>query len=82
MYLCQYRDILGVPRKGFHSLRIFDLAALDLIGTLGIAIILLYLYNELSIINIIMVFFLLWAIGTIFHVIFCVHTPITGLFGY
>lgn len=33
-------DLFGIPREGVHSWRIFDFAAVDVIGTIAIAFIL------------------------------------------
>ena len=36
MSLCKYSDILGVPKKGVHSYRIFNIAIILLGGSLSI----------------------------------------------
>lgn len=37
MLLCRYKDVFGVPGQGAHSIRVFGLAAVDVVGTAGIA---------------------------------------------
>ena len=34
---CPYANIFGVPREGFHSLRLFGFAFNDVMGTLALA---------------------------------------------
>lgn len=77
MSLCQYKNIFGVPRKGFHELRFLDLAALDLLGTLGIAILLVYFFYDMNLKNVTLAFLAVWALGTALHLLFCVVTPVT-----
>ena len=38
--LCKYKDILGVPGKGVHSFRIFNIAIVDVLLTIIAAYIL------------------------------------------
>ena len=37
--LCKYKDALGEPRKGVHSIRIFDFAAIDILLTVLVSVI-------------------------------------------
>lgn len=38
MFLCKYKDALGIPRQGFHEARIsgLDIALNDTLGTIGL----------------------------------------------
>jgi hypothetical protein len=78
--LCKYKDALGVPRKGIHALRIpwVDLAAVDVIGTLVIAVAVAK-WLEVSFLTSLIVVMLL-AIAL--HRVFCVDTRVAvAIFG-
>ena len=32
-YFCKYKDVLGEPKKGLHSYRVFDIAVMDVLLT-------------------------------------------------
>lgn len=69
---CQYKDIFGPPNTGFHSTRLFGLAANDLIGTIIIALTIAY-FNKLNYVYTILITF----IFVIFiHRLFCVNTAL------
>jgi len=81
MTLCKYKNILGESGKGIHSIRIFNIAVIDVILTIigGILIQtfllkICHFYIELSIILI-----LLFGIGILLHRLFCVRTTIDKL---
>ena len=67
MNLCRYKDILGVPGEGVHSLRVFGLAIVDVLATIAVA----YVMK----IPVWLAFFL----GIILHRMFCVRTTIDKL---
>jgi len=73
--LCKFKDSLGKPRKGSHSLRIpiLDVAAVDLILTILVAWGISY-YFDYSFWYIFLAFFVL---GFIMHKLFCVDTKFT-----
>jgi len=76
---CQYKDILGEPRKGIHEIRLFDFAIVDIILTfiLAYGLTLLTGYDYW----IMLLFSFLLAI--ILHWLFCVDTRLNVmLFGY
>lgn len=84
MNLCQYKDALGEPRKGFHSIRLFDFAVLDIVGTFILAYLLslfirmVFGYNLNYIISVIFVF----CLAIFLHWLFCVNTKLNiMLFG-
>ena len=37
-YFCKYKDILGKPGEGVHSYRLFDIAIIDVVLTIGLAL--------------------------------------------
>lgn len=74
---CQYRDILGKVGEGPHSLRIFDIAIVDVILTIiGAYVINLFVFPNCKYLLVLLVLFLL---GIILHRIFCVRTTIDKL---
>jgi len=86
--LCEYRDFFGQPEKGFHSVRLFNVAILDVLGTFVLAWLMTrFSFNrqalETSAIGklgwwkryaIILLFLL--ALGEFFHWFFCVPTNV------
>jgi hypothetical protein len=75
--LCQYKNILGVPSKGIHSYRFFNIAVADVILTfLGAYFIKLLIFKQCSYWIILFLFFIL---GIILHKLFCVQTTIDKL---
>jgi hypothetical protein len=70
--LCPYKYIFGEPNKGVHSHRLFDLAIVDVLGTVVIAYgISKYFKKEFK--EVLLAVFLL---GIILHRLFCVRTTI------
>ena len=72
---CNYKDIFGKPNEGVHSIRIFNLAIIDVLFTI-IAAYLISIYFSVSFF---ITLFLLFLLGIIFHYIFCVKTTIDKL---
>ena len=73
--LCKYRNALGVPGKGAHSIRLGDVAIVDVIMTLLGAYIIAY-FTRTSFAWTAAGFFIL---GIILHRLFCVRTTIDKL---
>ncbi len=80
--LCAYSDIFGKPNQGVHSYRIFNIAIVDVVGTIAIAY-LIYIYlkkkyphKKISYNQILIILFIL---GIIMHRLFCVRTTIDKL---
>lgn len=73
--LCKYRDALGVPGKGAHSIRLGGVAVMDVVFTLIGAYIISY-YARASFAWTAAGLFLL---GIILHRLFCVRTTIDKL---
>lgn len=78
MNLCNYKDALGVPGKGVHSYRIFNIALVDVIMTIIGAWMLAYIFKWSFPVTLVCLFIL----GIILHKIFCVKTTVDKfLFG-
>ncbi len=72
MDLCKYKNALGVPGKGIHSYRIFNIAIADVIMTLIAALIISYFFK----ISFIKTSICLFIIGILLHRLFCVRTTV------
>jgi len=68
--LCRFKDILGTPGEGFHSLRVGGFAALDIAGTLLVGLLLAKIFSK----NIVLMTVLAFIIGEALHWVFCVDT--------
>lgn len=76
--LCAYKHIFGKEKEGVHSIRIFDIAVIDLLLTVIAAGVIAYL----SKINFVVVLILLLLLGIAFHRAFCVNTTVNrAIFG-
>lgn len=73
--LCKYKNALGIPGQGIHSLRIFGIAVADVIMTIIGAFFLSWVLNWKFGKTLIGLFIL----GIILHRIFCVKTTIDKL---
>jgi hypothetical protein len=70
--LCKYQNILGKPKEGIHKYRIFNIAIVDVLLTIILALIISYIFN----INFLITLFILFLLGILMHRIFCVKTTI------
>ena len=78
MDLCKYKDILGVPGKGFHNHFFFGFAILDVLATLIVS----YIISKKMEIMLFKVFLFFIVLGIILHKLFCVETVLNNiLFG-
>jgi hypothetical protein len=78
MNLCQYSSLFGLPGKGIHSYRIFDIAIADVIQTLIGAFIISYFFK----ISFLYTSIFLFVLGIFLHRLFCVKTTVDKmLFG-
>jgi hypothetical protein len=75
MNLCKYKNILGIPRQGAHSYRIFNIAIVDVLLTLILGYIISYIYK----ISFVKTCVILFILGIILHRVFCVRTTIDKL---
>lgn len=75
---CQYKDVLGRPRDGFHKARLFGFARNDLLGTLAIAaIIALIFYRRTFWYSFLITFVILMLVAIFLHRLFCTNTTLT-----
>lgn len=70
--LCKYKNALGVPGKGIHSYRVFNIAIADVIMTLIGA----YIISRIFKISFLWTSVGLFITGIILHRLFCVKTTI------
>ena len=71
----KYSEIFGKPNTGFHSFRVFDIAILDLLGTILISGLISVSFNF----NFLIVLIFLLVLGILLHRLFCVNTTINKL---
>jgi hypothetical protein len=77
-FLCKYKNIFGEEQKGIHSIRLFNIAIVDLIMTVIVA----YIVSNKYKLSFWKVMIYLMIAGIILHRIFCVNTTINKtLFG-
>jgi hypothetical protein len=69
---CPYRDIFGKVKTGVHQYRIFNIAVVDVLGTILIA----FLISRQHFWYVLIALFIL---GIILHRLFCVRTTIDKL---
>ena len=74
--LCEYKDILGKVGQGAHSIRIFNIAIVDVLLTIIAAYIIHLLAPSYRFLSVLLILF---ASGIILHRIFCVRTTVDKL---
>ena len=74
--LCQYKNIFGKVGKGIHSIRICNIAVIDVLLTVFGAFIIHLFFQKY---NYFIFLLFLFIIGIILHRIFCVKTTIDKL---
>jgi len=75
MSLCKYKGIFGEPNTGVHKIRLFNFAVFDVVAT----IILGYFFSKMTKLNLALSIVLMFILGIIVHVIFCVKTTLGGI---
>lgn len=76
--LCQYRDIFGKPNQGVHQYRFMNIAIVDLLLTVAIAIFIGYLIHK----NWLLILLILLLLAIFIHRLFCVNTALNvAIFG-
>lgn len=73
---CKYKNIFGEPGKSVHSYRLYDIAVVDVLCTVILALLIKRSLPEKSFICILISLFIL---GIIMHRMFCVRTTIDKL---
>ena len=87
MVLCKYANILGVPKEGIHSYRIFNIAIFDVILMFVLIIVSFYIgvyfgWIQRSIWTFVFLTMFWFVIGVILHRVFCVNSTINkAIFG-
>jgi len=81
MSLCKYKNVLGEPNTGIHSVRIFNIAIFDVLATILVGVLLhQYIIVEWlemsSSIKLWMVLVVLFALGILLHRLYCVRTTV------
>ena len=74
MNLCQYSKIFGESNKGAHSIRVFNLAIVDIISTFILALVIKFLFFRN--INYFIILLFCFLLGIISHRLFCVKTTV------
>lgn len=75
MSLCKYKNALGIPNKGIHKYRLFNIAIVDVIFTIIGGFILSKTFN----IKMYKITLFLFILGIVLHRLFCVRTTIDKL---
>jgi hypothetical protein len=77
MYLSEYKDIFGKPREGVRSIRILDIAVIDVIFVIIVSLSISYYmrYNHL------LTFVIIFLLGIFFHWLFGVETTVMKYIG-
>ncbi len=77
MTLCKYKDVLGIPKQGFHKTRLFGFALYDILGTIIIAFLIAFFFYKNNLLKAFLIILLiLILLGIILHRIFCVNTTL------
>jgi len=81
--LCNYKNLFGEPGKGAHSIRIFNIAIIDVLSTIILAFVIHQIILErwlgIYTVSIWIVLGLCFLAGIIAHRLFCVRTTIDKL---
>lgn len=72
---CEYSNIFGEPGQGIHSIRLFNIAMVDVIATILVA----YLISKYFSIDYTITLITLFVCGIILHRLFCVRTTVDKL---
>lgn len=75
MSLCQYKDIFGKIGEGIHSIRLLNIAIMDVVFTIIVAFVISWLFG----VSFLCVLLILFLLGIILHHVFCVRTTIDVL---
>ena len=72
MNLCKFKDMFGNPNTGLHSIRIFNIAIVDVLLTVALAYIIANVFHT----RIYVTLLVLFVSGIILHRLFCVKTTV------
>ena len=73
--LCKYNHILGVESQGVHSVRVLNIAMVDVLATLLVGALISYYFK----VNLYLIWLILFILGILLHRLFCVNTTINKL---
>ncbi len=76
MYLCRFRFALGKPGEGIHSLRLFNVAIVDVLGTFLLAFVSSEILGGRYLFHLMFWF----GMGMFLHWLFCVPTSVSEWF--
>jgi len=76
-YFCKYKDILGKPKTGLHSYRVYNIAIIDVLLTFLLAKFIQYYISEET--DFFLILVCCFITGIVFHRVFCVRTTIDML---
>ena len=81
MSLCQYKNLFGEVNTGIHTVRIFNIAIVDVLFTIISGIIIqFFLLRIFSFyIDLTLILIVLFSLGIVLHRLFCVRTTIDKL---
>ena len=73
--LCRYKNVLGIPRQGFHALRIpvIDAALNDFLGTIVLSLLTWYFFGKEKQQRWTTHFAVWLGLGSLLHYLFCVY---------
>ena len=74
---CKYKDALGVPGQGFHSVRVLNVALLAVVGTFALAL----MFSQLTGASYLWSLLLMFGFGVGLHWLFCVETSLNKFLG-
>jgi hypothetical protein len=69
---CRYKDVLGVPREGVHSYRLFNIALADV----GLLLLFAWLVKFLASTSYALAVLISFLLGVVLHRVFCVRTTL------
>jgi hypothetical protein len=72
MRLCDFKNLFGEPGRGLHSIRVFDIAVVDVLATLLVGYLVSFFWN----LNFLLVCGLLFLLGIVLHRLLCVKTTV------
>jgi hypothetical protein len=76
-YFCKYKDILGKPKTGLHSYRVYNIAVIDVLLTFLLAKFIQYYILEETDFSLILC--CCFIAGIVIHRVFCVRTTVDKL---
>lgn len=79
-FLCQYKDIFGKPNTGVHTIRIYNIAIVDVLATVLLAYVLKTCTDFFKDFGLITLSLILVLASVYIHRLFCVETTLVKFF--